>query len=89
MQDDARLGATCESLTRDLIARLRPAMTSPREQLVTEDYIVFSLTALENRPTGGRWWSSAVTTSFDCCEASASLSVGKSGMKCSAIGSRT
>ena len=52
MQDDARLGATCESLTRDLIARLRPAMTSPREQLVTEDYIVFSLTALENRPTG-------------------------------------
>jgi hypothetical protein len=51
MQDDARLGATCESLCRDLITRLRPAMASPRDDLVTEDYLVFSITALENRPT--------------------------------------
>src|SRR6187431_1749649 len=41
LQDDARLGATSESLARDLITRLEPAMTSPREHFVTEDYLVF------------------------------------------------
>jgi hypothetical protein len=51
LQDDPRLGTTCESLCRDLVARLRPAMTSPREDLVTEDYFVFSITAHEDRPT--------------------------------------
>ena len=51
LQDDARLGATSESLARDLITRLEPAMTSPREHFVTEDYLVFSITALQNRPT--------------------------------------
>jgi hypothetical protein len=51
MQDDPRLGATCESLCRNLITRLRPAMTSPHEHFVNEDYIVFSITALEDRPT--------------------------------------
>jgi hypothetical protein len=51
LQDDPRLAATCESLCRDLIGRLHPALTSPREDLVTEDYIVFSITELEGRPT--------------------------------------
>ena len=51
LQDDPRLGATTESLCRDLVARLRPAMTSPREDLVSEDYVVFSVTALDDRPT--------------------------------------
>jgi hypothetical protein len=51
LQDEPRLGATCESLCRDLITRLRSAMTSPRDDLVAEDYVVFSVTALENRPT--------------------------------------
>ena len=51
LQDDPRLDATCETLCRDLITRLRPAMTSPRDDLVTEDYIVFSITRLEDRPT--------------------------------------
>ena len=51
LQDDTRLTATCESLCRDLMTRLRPAMTSPRDDLVAEDYIVFSVTALEGRPT--------------------------------------
>jgi hypothetical protein len=51
LQEDGRLGATCESLCRDLITRLRTAMTSPRDAFVTEDYIVFSVTALEGRPT--------------------------------------
>ena len=51
LQDDPRLPTTCESLCRDLIARLRPALTSPRNDLVTEDYIVYSITELEGRPT--------------------------------------
>jgi hypothetical protein len=51
LQEDGRLGATCESLCRDLIARLRAAMTSPRDAFLTEDYVVFSLTALDGRPT--------------------------------------
>jgi hypothetical protein len=51
MQDDPRLASTCESLCRDLIARLRPALTSPRDDLVTEDYIVYSISELEGRPT--------------------------------------
>jgi hypothetical protein len=51
LQDDPRLATTCESLCRDLIARLKPAMTSPRDDLVTEDYLVFSVTALPDRPT--------------------------------------
>ena len=50
LQDDPRLAATAESLCRDLIARLRPAMTSPRNDLVSEDYVVFSITALDDRP---------------------------------------
>jgi hypothetical protein len=45
-QDDPRMGATCESLCRDLIGRLRAAMTSPRDELVSEDYIVFAMTNL-------------------------------------------
>ncbi len=51
LQDDPRLLASCESLCRALMTRLRPAMTSPRDDLVAEDYLVFSITALENRPT--------------------------------------
>jgi hypothetical protein len=51
LHDDARLASTCESLCRDLVTRLRSAMTSPRDDLVAEDYIVFSVTALEGRPT--------------------------------------
>jgi hypothetical protein len=51
LQDDPRLAATCESLCRDLSTRLRPAMTSPRQDLLTEDYIVFSITSHADGPT--------------------------------------
>lgn len=51
LQDDPRLASTCESLCRDLIARLRPALTSPRDDLVSEDYIVYAISELEDRPT--------------------------------------
>jgi len=50
-QDDPRLAATCESLCRDLVTRLLTAMTAPRTDLVTEDYLVFSVTDLEDRPS--------------------------------------
>ena len=50
-QDDPRLAATCESLCRDLMTRLRPALTAPRDDLVSEDYLVFSITELADRPT--------------------------------------
>jgi len=49
LHDDARLAETCEELCRDLIARLRSAMTAPRDDLVAEDYLVFSL--LADQPT--------------------------------------
>jgi hypothetical protein len=51
IQDDSRLAATSESLCRDLITRLQPALTAPRNDLVTEDYLFFAITALPNRPT--------------------------------------
>ncbi|HEU4694743.1 MAG TPA: hypothetical protein VFS23_40530 [Vicinamibacterales bacterium] len=51
LQDDPRLASTCESLCRDLIARLRPALTSPHDDLVSEDYIVYAISELEDRPT--------------------------------------
>jgi hypothetical protein len=50
-QDDPRLAATCESLCRDLITRLQPAMTAPRSDLVAEDYLLFSVTDLPDRAT--------------------------------------
>jgi hypothetical protein len=50
-QDDPRLSSTCESLCRDLMARLRPAMNSPREAFLSEDYLVFSVTELADRPS--------------------------------------
>src|SRR5262245_34308473 len=49
--DDTRLGAACEALCRDLITRLRPAMTSARSDLVIEDYLLFSVTDLAQRLT--------------------------------------
>ena len=48
-QDDPRLGATGESLCRDLTARLQSAMTSPRTEFVIEDYFLFSVTDLGER----------------------------------------
>jgi len=53
-QDDPRLGATCETLCRDIVARLQPAMTAPRDELVTEDYLVFAVTDLEHHPSAER-----------------------------------
>jgi|SoiMethySBSTD1v2_1073268.scaffolds.fasta_scaffold110646_3 hypothetical protein len=49
--DDARLGAACETLCRDLAARLQPALTAGRTELVAEDYLVFSVTDLVERPS--------------------------------------
>jgi hypothetical protein len=49
-QDDPQLAATCESLCRDLMTRLHAAMTSPRRDLLAEDYVLFAVTDLAERP---------------------------------------
>lgn len=46
-QEDPRLGADAETLCRRLVVRLRAAMTAQREQLVAEDYLVFTVTDLD------------------------------------------
>ena len=40
-----------KSLCRNLMGRVQTAMTAPRAELVTEDYIVFSVTGLAGSPT--------------------------------------
>jgi hypothetical protein len=49
--DDTQLQASAQSLCRDLMRRLDSAMTAARTDLVTEDYLVFSVTALPDTPT--------------------------------------
>ena len=50
-QEDSRLGAACETMCRDLVGRLRGAMTSARTEFLTEDNLLFAVTDLEGRPT--------------------------------------
>ncbi len=45
-QEDLALSTNAEAFCRRLIDRLRPAMTAPRDQLLTEDYLVFTATDL-------------------------------------------
>jgi hypothetical protein len=44
-QDDPRLAAAAETLCRNLVNRLSPAMTAMRTQFVAEDYLVYTVTA--------------------------------------------
>lgn len=46
--DDPKLTQNAEAFCRRLIDRLRPAMTAPRELFVTEDYLVFTATNLDD-----------------------------------------
>lgn len=46
--DNPKLTAESEAFCRRLIDRLRPALTAPRDQLVTEDYLVFAATDLDD-----------------------------------------
>jgi hypothetical protein len=50
-QEDPRLGAACETMCRNLVGRLRGAITSPRTELLAEDYLLFGVTELEGHPT--------------------------------------
>jgi hypothetical protein len=50
LQDDGRLATTCESLCRDLMARLQAAVTAPHSDLLSDDYFVFSITAVDDHP---------------------------------------
>ena len=49
--DDPRLAADVEAFCRRLMQQLNPAFTAPRERLVTEDYVVFAATALDDVQT--------------------------------------
>jgi hypothetical protein len=49
--DNPQLLSGAEASCRTLVARLAPAMTAPRERLVTEDYLVFTLTDLDDAQT--------------------------------------
>jgi hypothetical protein len=50
-QDAPALTVETEAFCRRLMEQLRSALTAPREALVTEDYFVFAVTALDNTPT--------------------------------------
>jgi len=47
-QEDPLLSLDAEAFCRRLIEQLKPAMTAPRDRLVTEDYLVFSLTGADD-----------------------------------------
>jgi hypothetical protein len=49
--DDAHFVPQAEKACRTLVKRLAPAMTAPREHLVTEDYLVFTLTDVDDAPS--------------------------------------
>jgi hypothetical protein len=51
VQESTGLAAAAERLCRQLVARIRPAITELREDFVTEDYLVFSVTSLDGRPS--------------------------------------
>lgn len=50
-QDDPLLPLETEAFCRRLLEQLRPALTAPRDALITEDYLVFAVTALETVPS--------------------------------------
>jgi hypothetical protein len=53
-QEDSALGAETERRCRELVTRLGPATTAPRQRFVTEDYFVFAVTALDGAPAADR-----------------------------------
>jgi hypothetical protein len=46
--EDSKLAADAEAFCRSLIDRVRPATTAPRSHFVTEDYLVFTATDLDD-----------------------------------------
>jgi hypothetical protein len=50
-QEHPQLSVETEAFCRRLMEQLRPALTAARDALVTEDYFVFAITALDNAPT--------------------------------------
>lgn len=49
--EDPELAAGAERLCRTLVERLHPALARPRAALLSEDYLVFTVTGLEDIPT--------------------------------------
>ena len=50
-QEDPQLPLEAEAFCRRLMEQLRPALTAARDALVTEDYLVFAVTALDGMST--------------------------------------
>ena len=50
--DDPRLAADAEAACRALISRLPAALTKPRTEFLSEDYLVFAVTGLHEPATG-------------------------------------
>jgi hypothetical protein len=50
-QEDPKLPLESDACCRRLLNELRPAITAAREAFVTEDYLVFAVTSLENVPS--------------------------------------
>lgn len=50
-QDDPRLATDAEAFCRRLMEQMRPAFTAPRNDILTEDYLVFSATSLDGVPS--------------------------------------
>jgi hypothetical protein len=50
-QEDQLLPLETEAFCRRLLEQLRPALTAPRDALITEDYVVFGVTALDGTPS--------------------------------------
>jgi hypothetical protein len=51
LHDDPRLGRDAEAFCLRLVDRLRPAMTAPHDHFVAEDYLVFTVTDLDDAET--------------------------------------
>ena len=50
-QEDGRLEADAEKACRQVLARVQPAVTEPRDDFVAEDYFVFAVTDLDGGPS--------------------------------------
>jgi hypothetical protein len=53
-QEDASLPAGAEARCRELVTRLSPAIAAARDRYLTEDYFVFTVTAMDEPSTGDR-----------------------------------
>ena len=89
IENDA-LEQRAEDVCRAVCRRFSRALRRPRATYLSEDYLVFAVTALEGHsPAEQLVLTPRRTTSRCCCAASASRSASRSRTRCSGTGSRT